>query len=121
MRSMSSSIMLVDDDPDILNLLADLLRAEGYSPRTYAQPTQALDSLLSDRPALLVTDLLMPGMSGEELVARVREHYGADLPIAVMSASVATSSAAALPIQAYLSKPFELDDFMDVVARLATE
>jgi CheY-like chemotaxis protein len=62
----------------------------------------------------------MPGMSGEELVARVREHYGPDLPIAVMSASVATTSAAALPIQAYLSKPFELDDFMEVVARLAT-
>ncbi|HKV84212.1 MAG TPA: response regulator [Ktedonobacterales bacterium] len=118
---MTSSIMLVDDDPDILNLLADLLRTEGYLPRTYAQPTQALDSLLTDRPALLVTDLLMPGMSGEELVARVREQYGADLPIAVMSASVATASAAALPIQAYLSKPFELDDFMEVVARLATE
>ena len=118
---MGTSIILVDDDNDILTLLAEALRGEGYQPRTYTNPTQALDSLLSDQPALLVTDLLMPGMSGEELVAHVRERIGAELPIIVMSASVTLSATAAMPIQAYLSKPFELDEFIDTVARLIEE
>lgn len=115
---MSYNIVLVDDDNDILTLLTEALRAEGYQPRGFTNPILALESLLSDPPALLVTDLLMPGMSGEELVARVRDRLGQDLPIIVMSASITLSSAAALGIQAYFSKPFELDDFVDTATRL---
>lgn len=115
---MSLSIVLVDDDTDILTLLAEALRGEGYLPRAFTNPTQALDSVLRDPPTLLVTDLLMPGMNGEELVAHVRERLGAALPIIVMSASAALSSATSLGVQAYFSKPFELDDFIDTVARL---
>ena len=115
---MSHSIILVDDDNDILTLLAEALRAEGYQPHAFTNPTVALENVLRDPPALLVTDLLMPGMSGEELVAHVRDRLGLDLPIIVMSASVTLSSAAALGIQAYFSKPFELDDFVDTATRL---
>ena len=115
---MIHSIVLVDDDNDILTLLAEALRGEGFQPRAFTDPTLALESLLREPPALLVTDLLMPGMSGEQLVAHVRERLGTELPIVVMSASVTLSSAAASGIQAYFSKPFELDDLIDTVARL---
>lgn len=118
---MAKSIILVDDDNDILTLLAEALRAEGYEPRTYTNPTLALESVLREPPALLVTDLLMPGMSGEELVARVRERFGVDLPIMAMSASVTFSTVASLRIQSSFSKPFELDDFLDAVASLLDE
>jgi DNA-binding NtrC family response regulator len=115
---MSHSIFLVDDDNDILTLLAEALRAEGYQPHSFTSPARALASLLNDPPSLLVTDLLMPGMSGEELIEHVRERLGATLPIVVMSASATLSSKARSAIQAYFSKPFELDDFIDTIVRL---
>lgn len=115
---MSESIILVDDDSDILTLLAEALRGEGYHPRSFTNPFHARESILAQPPDLLVTDILMPGMSGEELIASVRKRLGAQLPIVVMSASARLSATAALSIQAYLSKPFELDEFLDTIARL---
>lgn len=112
------SVVVVDDENDILRILGEILQAEGYEPVTFWNAVSAYEHIAHERPALVVTDLLMPGMNGQELVARIREQYGPDLPIVVMSASVNMSAISGLPIQAFLSKPFDLDDFLELVEKL---
>lgn len=110
-------IVVVDDESDILSILSDVLKTEGYEPATFTSAARALDNMTRTRPLLLLTDLLMPGMSGQELIARVRSLYGNTLPIVVMSASVNAGAVVDLPIQAFLSKPFDLDELIEVIAR----
>lgn len=115
---MGRQIVIVDDEADILTILAEVLRGEGYDPVLFVNPVRALEYCLATSPELVITDLLMPVMSGEELVRRLRERYGDTLPIVVMSASVNMTAVAPLPIQAFVSKPFDLDDLSRLVERL---
>lgn len=112
------SVVIVDDENDILRILGEVLRTDGYEPVTFWNAASAYDYIVQQRPELVVTDLLMPGMNGQELVTRIREQCGPDLPIVVMSASVNMSAISELPIQAFLSKPFDLDDFLELVEKL---
>jgi len=74
--------------------------------------------MLAARPALLITDLVMPMLSGQELIARIRAAYGPELPILVMSASLHITAIAGLHVQAVMSKPFDLDEFCATVEAL---
>jgi len=114
-------IVVVDDEIDILTILSEFLTGEGYESITCISGSRALDHLKQTRPAVLITDLLMPGMTGQELIRRVRELYGDTVPIVVMSASVNLGAVADLPIQAFLSKPFDLDELYDVIERSLAE
>ena len=113
----SHQIVVVDDEHDILTVVAEVLRFDGYAPITFANSQGALEYLLTNRPELIITDLLMPGVSGQELVAQVRKRYGNVPPIIVMSASVNFTTAAMLPVQAFVGKPFDLDDISSAVQR----
>lgn len=115
---MGRHILIVDDEADILDILTEALRGEGYDPISFASPARALEYCRATPPELVITDLLMPVMSGQELVLQLRERYGGDLPIVVMSASVNMAAVAPLPIQAFLSKPFDLDDLSALLQRL---
>lgn len=114
---MTRQIIVVDDESDILSILFEFLHAEGYEPVTFVNGERALEYMVQQQPTLLVTDLLMPVMSGRELIRSVRRVYADTLPIAVMSASVNLGAVADLPIQAFLSKPFDLDELSDVIER----
>src|SRR5262245_6817708 len=69
----SPSIFVVDDEPQIVALLARILQRDGHAVRTFGSAQEALDALPAEHPVLIVTDLMMPGMSGAELVQRARE------------------------------------------------
>lgn len=114
------SVVIVDDENDILRILAEILQADGYKPVTFWNAASAYEYIAQQRPELVVTDLLMPGMNGQELVTLIREHCDPELPIIVMSASVNMAAMSELPIQAFLSKPFDLDDFLELVEKLLT-
>jgi CheY-like chemotaxis protein len=115
---MKHSVVVVDDENDILRILSEVLLTSGYKPVTFWDAASAYAYVLRHKPALVVTDLRMPGMSGQELIARLREQCGNDLPIVVMSASVSSAAITGLPIQEFLSKPFDLDDFLGSVEKL---
>jgi response regulator RpfG family c-di-GMP phosphodiesterase len=66
-------ILLVDDSPDNLLLLSDFLRASQYSVITANSGITALDIVLTERPDLLVLDVMMPGLSGYDVCRRVRD------------------------------------------------
>ena len=78
------ALLLVDDDPTLLAVLARRMAREGYEVLTAPSGAQALTQLEQRWPSLLIVDLMMPGMDGFELCARVKRI--ADLPIIVLSA-----------------------------------
>ena len=113
------AILLVDDDPTILSVLARRLAREGFDVRTAPNGLGALSSLERSWPALLVIDLMMPGMDGFELSRRVKRI--ADLPIIFLSAvdaSEAKVRALEEYAEDYITKPFDPDELVARIQRV---
>ena len=113
------AILLVDDDPTILSVLARRLAREGFDVRTAPNGSGALASLERGWPSLLVVDLMMPGMDGFELSRRVKRI--ADLPIIFLSAvdaSEAKVRALEEYAEDYVTKPFDPDELVARVQRV---
>jgi DNA-binding response OmpR family regulator len=112
-------VLVVDDDPTILDLIAEFLEDEGYTVRRACNGFEAWQAIEAARPLLLITDIRMPRMSGSELVARVRA-CGYDFPILVVAATPALATPLLqLNDTAFIAKPFELDQLFDGVRRFA--
>lgn len=113
------AILLVDDDATLLSALARRLTREGFDVRTALSGSGALTALERGWPALLVIDLMMPGMDGFELARRVKRI--ADLPIIVLS-SVDASESKVRALEAYaedyITKPFDPDELVARVQRV---
>jgi len=118
-RSVSRYVLVVDDDIDVRESMADILRVEGLEAVVVGDGGEALRLLQtrSDKPFLILLDLMMPRMSGWELLERL----GADRALASIPVCVVSASGASLPsgAQTMLSKPFDIQRLLDVVARHA--
>ena len=113
------AILLVDDDLTLLSVLSRRVARAGYDVRTAASGPAALKQLEASWPAILVIDLMMPGMDGFELARRVKQL--ADLPIIVLSAveaSEAKVSALELYAEDYVTKPFDPDELVARIQRV---
>ena len=113
------AILLVDDDPTLLSVLSRRLTREGMDVRTVSSGSEALHELEGAWPALLVVDLMMPGMDGFELCRRIKRV--ADLPIIVLSAvDAGEAKVRALEEYAedYVTKPFDPDELVARVHRV---
>jgi DNA-binding response OmpR family regulator len=113
------AILLVDDDPTLLSVLFRRLTREGFRVHTAASGRAALQALKDEWPALVVVDLMMPGMDGFELCRRIK--HIADLPIIVLSAvdaSEAKVSALEMYAEDYVTKPFDPDELAARVQRV---
>jgi DNA-binding response OmpR family regulator len=109
-------ILIVDDDADIVRLLATALREAGYMPLTAASAIEGLRALFNERPNLILLDIMMPGMDGWEMAARVREL--SDVPLIMVTAKdseVDKLRGFNLGIDDYVTKPFSL---MELNARV---
>ena len=107
------AVLLVDDDPTLLSVLARRFVREGWDVQTAPSGPAALAALERGWPAVLVVDLMMPGMDGFELCRRVKRI--ADLPIIVLSAvDTSESKVRALENYAedYVTKPFDPDELV---------
>jgi signal transduction histidine kinase len=113
-------VLLVDDDPEILEATSQLLREWGYAVDEARDGATALSLARDARPDLMLVDLMMPVMDGWTLIRRMREEeLGKGVPVVVFSAdSDAREKAKALDADAALRKPFELQELQDVVERL---
>jgi DNA-binding NtrC family response regulator len=119
MAAWQAEVVVVDDDADILTVLSDVLRDEGYEPVPFRDGLRAEAHVAEHRPSLVMTDLRLPMVSGRDLVYWLRDRCGADLPIIVMSGFADEAVAEHLPVQGYLHKPFDLDELCDLVERWA--
>ena len=107
-------ILIVDDDIHIGNLLQEALEAEGYRASRAYSGTEAVLALDRGRPDLILLDLMLPGLSGEEVLPRL-----AGIPVIVVSAKADIDSKTALLLGGaadYVTKPFVLRELLARVA-----
>lgn len=110
-------ILIVEDEVDSREMLDILLQDEGYEVLTAANGREALHVLESATPDVIVTDIMMPFMGGEELLSELRKDAKSKtIPVIVMSAGdrgeVARRFAAA-----FVPKPFDIDVFLGVLRK----
>ncbi len=110
------SILIVDDDSDLRDALADIFGAAGYAVATAANGKEGLACLDEHRPNVVLLDMMMPVMGGREFLERKRVHPTvADVPVIVSSASDHTVVPGAA---ATFDKPCDVDRLLRVVARV---
>ena len=118
----SGEILIIEDDKDINDLLATALSKAGYRTRQAWSGTEGELLLKLDREAyaLVLLDLMLPGLSGEELLARIRQ-MDASLPVIILTAKDELDEKINLLVAGaddYITKPFEIKE---VVARVAVQ
>jgi DNA-binding NtrC family response regulator len=113
-------ILVVDDEPDFVETLGELLNATGFSADTTTDPANALERIARGDYALLIADLVMPGLDGMELLRRVRES-SPDTEV-VIATGYGTVETAVEAIRAgaadFLTKPFESRRIVEVIGRV---
>jgi CheY-like chemotaxis protein len=119
---MAKTIVLAEDSQEIGSLIAIKLRKTGYEVFWEHRGDTALISVKKNLPQLVIADLNLPGLSGFDLVASVREGSATrDTPIIILTASTAKEDVLkgkALGVVEYVLKPFRIDDLMERVMRL---
>jgi CheY-like chemotaxis protein len=112
-------ILVVEDDHDSRQLLALLLEHQGHSVVTATDGMQALNVAREQRPALILLDLMMPIMSGEEFRrAQLLDTRIRSIPVVVISAHHdAPNIAKRMKVAGYVQKPVDYDALLDLCAR----
>ena len=116
---MDNRILVVDDNPDNLELTGHLLDSKGFNYATTTSSMEALVMMENERFQLVISDLMMPHMDGIALLRAVREKYS-DLPVVMMTAHGTISTAVeAMRIGAfdYIQKPFNAEEVTLLVER----
>jgi len=111
------SILVIDDDPIIREMMVDILGFEGYSISVARHGQEALKMLRSEEDFLVFLDIMMPGMNGKELcdVLEADPHLRERHIIVLMSAVDNLKEAASLKIDAVLKKPFVVEDVINTL------
>ena len=117
----SANVLVVDDDPEVRDFLADALSELGHRVHCCDGAEAALDRLRSDRPDLIMIDFAMPGMNGAQLAQAVRERHGEQRILFVTGYAETDQLEAALGAGApVLRKPFSIAELSAAIAALAS-
>ena len=112
---MPYTIMVVEDDADINQLLARILRQANYQVTQAFSGSEAALRLSQETPDLILLDLMLPGMSGEALLEKLRSEDALNVPVLVLSARNAVSDKVSLLKRGaddYITKPFEPEELL---------
>jgi len=125
MSQQQGPILIVEDIPHILELLEVTLKFKGYEVITARNGDEALNALLLEKPALILTDILMPRLDGYALAQEVRSNPETrDIPIIFLSATFITPEdkefAMSLGAVRFLEKPIEASELLLTVAEVLT-
>ena len=104
------NILIIDDDASISEMLSEALENEGYSVTKAYSGTEAIMILSQNQPDLILLDLMLPGMSGEELLPKIK-----DIPVIVVSAKADISDKVGLLLGGaadYITKPFDISELL---------
>jgi DNA-binding NtrC family response regulator len=109
-------ILIVDDEPEALEIMQDILRSEGYQTVAVSSAAAALESLAEDNFDILLTDMRMPGMSGLELVEKLQETSPKTAPILITAYCNLELAKKAIQLGAYdISKPITRNGLRDAI------
>ena len=115
------TVLVVEDHADLREMLAVLLQAEGFEVQTASNGAEALESMHQARPAVILLDLMMPVMSGDEFRRRQLEDPDyAKVPVICMTAAHdGPQRAARLKATQYFQKPVDFDRLISAVRELS--
>ena len=105
-----SHILIIDDDIHINEMLEEVLIQEGYQVSHAYSGTEALLFLANEKPDLILLDLMLPGLTGAEVLSQIEK-----IPVIVMSAKVEVKDKVALLLNGaedYITKPFEIEELL---------
>lgn len=108
-----AKILVIDDEPGILNVVTAYLRSEGYDFRTASDGNEGLKTIHSYQPDLIILDVMLPGMDGMEVLSQLRRESNAYV-IMLTARSEETDKLVGLTVGAddYLTKPFSPRELM---------
>lgn len=108
------TILIIDDDLHIGNMLEEILRKEGYGVLRAYSGTEALLVLSKETPDLVLLDLMLPGLQGEDMLPKIKE-----IPVIVMSAKADVEHKVSLLLDGavdYVTKPFHVKELLARIA-----
>ena len=121
--STTPDILVIEDDPIMREALADWLQAAGYGVRTVPDGGAGLAAVQFAAPALVVTDIHMPGMNGATVISELKRHYPQVVIVAISGLfnsghGLDAEAALALGAARVLAKPFKRAELLRVLAEL---
>jgi DNA-binding NtrC family response regulator len=115
------SILVVDDDPDVCEYLQDFLSSEGYAVTVLGDATLVLERLKEDEFHVVILDLMMPKLSGLDLLQQIRA-FDDDIGVIILTGHPSLESATSSiqhEVAAYIKKPFSNQEFRAAIDRIA--
>lgn len=116
---MSHTILIADDEPNIVISLEFLLEREGYRVLIARDGQEALDTITRDRPAMVLLDVMLPKLSGYDVCQRIRQNPDwTDVKVVMLTArgrEVEIAKGLALGADAYITKPFSTRDLLQQI------
>jgi CheY-like chemotaxis protein len=118
--STPATVLIVEDDPDLRRLMVRLLEHDGFVVRAAADGRQGLEAL-EPLPDVIVADLMMPDLDGEQFLVELRSRYPNARPAVVLvsASAIREEIATRLEVDASLSKPFDTAELRELVRALA--
>src|SRR5438132_1051828 len=117
-------VLVVDDEPTVLDLLTELLEGEGYETAAAGHGGAALALIASFEPEIVISDVVMPGIDGVELCRRIKLNAATEnIPVLLISGASTSESDVLAGLKAgaddYLELPFRHEQFLVKVAHLS--
>ena len=106
-------ILIVEDDADISGLLVKIMEGAGYQVRQAFSGTEALFCMERELPDCVLLDLMLPGMTGEEVLEQIRQEQKKEMPVLILSAKVSVQDKVKLlrlGADDYITKPFNIKE-----------
>jgi two-component system KDP operon response regulator KdpE len=120
--ALGTSVLVVDDEPQVVWVLQFSLEAEGYTTFAARDGVQAMSAIAEHHPQLMLLDIMMPTMDGwsvlEELMLLPREERPRVVVVSAMSNLRERAKAAEMGADAFIPKPFDVDDLLAVLQGL---
>ncbi len=114
-----ATILVVDDEPNIVQTLQDRLEMNDYKVITAGNGKEGLEKALSEKPDIVLLDVIMPVMDGHEMLERLRQSdVGKEMAVIMLTArsqSQDVSRADACGIEDYVVKPFDLSELLEKI------
>ena len=121
-EKMTKKILIVDDEPVIIELLQVNLQMEGYEVITAADGQEALEKAASERPDLVILDIMMPKMDGWTARSELRKEAGtADIPVIFLTARAQQADVKRgleAGVAAYITKPFDPGELLSIIEKI---
>jgi two-component system response regulator VicR len=123
---MANKIMVVDDEPDVVDLVKLVLESDGFSVVTAYSGKEALDKIDREMPDLVLLDIMMPQMDGWEVYSRIRANPKTkDIPVAMLTAKSQSIDKMiglhVVKVDDYITKPFGRSELLERVKRILKE